>query len=351
MLKEQGMTKVGVYSQKQNAVGPYFVPTADKSHVSFAHSFAHTDNYIVIWDSSVQFEHDALMTGGSFFQYNPKRTLKFGLMHKNCTSHEDVIWIDSGEPGAILHSLHAWEEVEEKFLHNQKVSTRTLVKLWTPLSQDFDMDVDQCCNFRMVEFTIDVNKEKAVYEVINHSINTEMSAMPSPLKTDTDAFTSCVAFPSRAAMDTSDDAETRCTGTLKSTDRFGFSGIYVDQGVFVGYAKWDMLNRCLAESVYYGEDEIGGEPVVIRAGPDQIYVGSYVYKKSNDHSYFVLYDANTSLLVCRLKMPQRVPQGFHGTFIDGNELESHYLHHEEQSQSMKSDYDLWENLFHKTQAM
>lgn len=335
VIKKQGMMKLGVYDHKRSAVGPYFVTSDDKSHVSFAHSFAHTDNYIIVWDCSIQLQHDALVTGGSFFRFNPQRTLKFGLIPKTSTSHKDVIWIDSQEPGAILHSLHAWEEIEEKYRDGEKISSRTFIKLWTPLSQDFDMDVKQSSSFRMVEFTIDVEDHKAVHEVIDHSVNTEMPAMPPAVSKNSDEFTSCQVFVPQVLQDTDVKIETRCTGTLTSADRFGFSGIFVNEGEFVGFAKWDMLNRCLESTVYYGENEIGGEPVVFRSTEeDEMYVGSYVFNKVNGESYFVLYDAKTSQKICRLKMPQRVPQGIHGTFISGETLESHFRYHEDSERAM-----------------
>jgi 9-cis-epoxycarotenoid dioxygenase len=342
------MMKLGVYEDAHHAVGSYFVPTNDKSHISFAHSFSHTDNYVIIWDCSMQFQHDQLVVGGSFFQFNHNRNLKFGLIPKNSSSHEDVIWIDSGESGAILHPLHAWEEVEETYINGSMISSRKLIKLWTPLSQDLDMDMGRCSSFRMVEFTFDIKDQKAVHEVINDSINTEMPVMPPPFSDKMNTFTSCVVFTQQRQVSNDTDVETRCTGTLASHDRFGFSGIFVDKGVFVGYAKWDLLNRCLASTVYYGENNIGGEPVVIRGSEDdEIYIGSYIYTKGDDTSYFDLYDAKTSERICRLKMPQRIPQGFHGTFISGQELECHFKYHD--THYMHSDSELWEELFRNSQ--
>lgn len=349
MIKEHGVMKVGVFRPKRNAVEPYFVPTSDKSHISFAHCFAHTKSYIIIWDCSVHFQQDAILTGASFFSFNHKHTLKFGLVPKNATRHEDVIWIDSGEPGAILHPLHAWEEIQEEYVDSDKISSRTVIKLWTPLSQDFFMDVEKSSSFRMVEFTIDVQDQKVVHEVIDHSVNTEMSVMPPPLPDEmrSGEFTSCPVFtrtPLSPTNDQSDRTVTRCTSTLSPADRFGYSAIFVDDGVFVGYAQWDLLNQCLAGTVRYRENEIGGEPVIIRDRiNDVVYVGSYVYNKDEDQSYFILYNAKTGNSVCRLRMPQRVPQGIHGTFIPGEELESHFQYHEQNS--MTFDRELWENLF------
>ena len=320
--KRHGTMKVGVHKSQTNVVDPYFVPISDKSHVSFAHSFAHTANYIIIWDSSVHFDHSAIFRGGSFFRFNNNHNLKFGLVPKDATCQEDVIWIDSGEPGAILHQLHAWEEVEEKYLHGDKISSRTIIKLWTPLSQNFSMDIEESNTFRMVEFAIDVQERKVVHEVIHHSINVEMSVMPPPLSSKVhseEVFTSCTIFtPNSNSHDHSDDMSIRCTSTLSSADRFGFTAIqkFEESGEFVGFAKWDMMNRRLVSTVYYRDSEIGGEPIIIRATElDEVYVGSYLYNKEEDQSYFVLYDSKTNTFICRLKMPQRVPQGIHGTFV------------------------------------
>ena len=46
-----------------------------------------------------------------------------------------------------------------------------------------------------------------------------------------------------------------------------------------------------------------------------------------EKTYFVLYDGETAELVCRLEMPYRVPFGFHGQWISGNELRNHFEHH------------------------
>ena len=96
--------------------------------------------------------------------------------------------------------------------------------------------------------------------------------------------------------------------------------------------------------MYYGRNESGGEPIVVRAkkqiiedgddvdtGAEEeiIYIGSYVYNEDENQSYFLLFDGETNRQVCRLKMPQRVPFGFHGQFISGEDLDFHYRHHQE----------------------
>lgn len=59
-----------------------------------------------------------------------------------------------------------------------------------------------------------------------------------------------------------------------------------------------------------------------------VYVGSYVYNEEENQSYFILFDGETNKQVCRLKMPSRVPFGFHGKFITDDEFTSHFQYHE-----------------------
>ncbi len=151
LIKEHGTIKVGRYNSRTAAVDTYLVPTSSKSHVLFAHSMVHTDNYIIVWDCSVHFKTDALFMGGSFFRNNQDFTLKFGLIPKNAKSREEVIWIDSGQCGAIVHPLHAWEEVVED---DRGGATCTVIKLWAPESKDLDLDLEKLNIFHMTEYTL-----------------------------------------------------------------------------------------------------------------------------------------------------------------------------------------------------
>ena len=81
------------------------------------------------------------------------------------------------------------------------------------------------------------------------------------------------------------------------------------------------------QATYYAEHEVGGEPMVAQAPDGEIYVGTYLYNFREEQSYFVLYNGQTNEVVCRLKMPFRVPFGFHGQWISREELQAHFAHH------------------------
>jgi hypothetical protein len=188
---------------------------------------------------------------------------------------------------------------------------------------------------------IDPNAETVLQVVVICStINSEFASMPpkpSPSST---------LFPSSSPDNgvtletcTRDCASQKVKSTLSIHDRYGFSAIFGDKGHFIGYAKWDLVSRCLHSTVYYADNELGGEPMVVRAknqaegnvsGAEEgvVYVGSYVYNEEENQSYFILFDGETNKQVCRLKMPSRVPFGFHGKFITDDEFTSHFQYHE-----------------------
>ncbi|KAL7535928.1 hypothetical protein ACHAXR_006813 [Thalassiosira sp. AJA248-18] len=292
-IQAQGTMKVGRYSAETQMVESYFVPTdPDQSYISFAHNLLFTEHYTIIWDCSVHFDTKAMFDGGSYFRTNRNYNLRFGIIPKAATSREEVVWIDTGKPGGIVHPLNAWEEDDG-----------TIV-LWTPLCDHLvvDLDTDEINKFNMVEYKFkldpDLKSGKVISEeVIDAQMNIEFSAVP-----DMGMFT-----------------------------RFGYTAIQdpntPGEGSFSGFCIWDMVERKIHKAVYYNDNEVGGEPMLVNDDNNQTYVGTYIYNLKEEQTYFLLYDGTTAELVTRLKMPHRVPFGFHGLWVSGEELEGHFEHH------------------------
>ena len=180
---------------------------------------------------------------------------------------------------------------------------------------------------------IDPISKVALQVVIDDTIISEFASMPlkpsqlSPKDSPDDD----------TALETSncDCTPQKIRSTLSIHDRYGFSAIFGDTGDFIGYAKWDLVSRCLHSTIYYPQNVMGGEPMLLRAksqtdgnGEEEVvYVGSYVYNELEHQSSFLLFHGETNEQVCRLKMPSRVPFGFHGQFFSGDELASHFQYH------------------------
>jgi len=285
LIKRDGPMKVGVYDAKTEKLDMYFAPTQE-DYVSFAHGLMHTENYMIIWDCNVHFDPRGMFDGGSFFRALPDHSLRFGVIPRNATGPDDVMWIDTGSPAAVVHPLNAWEDDDGTIL------------LWTPRCENLviDLDTDDVNLFNMVEYRLDPTRGESAMRVIDDSINVEFSTAPQLGKFTRYAYT--------AIQDSATPGE----------------------GSFSGFCRWDMQDRDF-RATYYQENEIGGEPMVAQTEDGDTFVGVHLFNLAEEQSYFVLYDGETNELACRLKMPYRVPFGFHGQWLSDEELQGHFEHH------------------------
>jgi carotenoid cleavage dioxygenase len=108
-------------------------------------------------------------------------------------------------------------------------------------------------------------------------------------------------------------------------NRFGFT-LGLDTGVpgtpgFAGHLKVDLASG-RSELHDYGPGRSAGEAVFVPAegadpDSDHGYLLTYVYDESTRSSELVVVDASrmTKPAIARVKLPQRVPNGFHGSWM------------------------------------
>jgi carotenoid cleavage dioxygenase len=303
LVKRYGPIKVGEYDTQRHQMLYYIGVRPDDEHTSFAHDMLFTKNWMVVYDSSVHFDTSKILEANtSFFNYNAAVTLRIALIprlgskngNETALSSNDVIWIDAGTSHVMIHPLAAWEEEDGT------------VVLWSPIGDYFDGNIDSGLN---------------VYHMAEFRMNPRTGRLLSKTMIDT---TYNVEFP-RVRDD--------CLGHFC---RFGYAGIMDPtlggDGLFSGFTVWDMEKRTLHKAVLYRKGDIGGEPVVIpkpgRTESNAVYLGTFVHNTNDNQSYFVLYDGEgDNSLVTRLKVPHRVPIGFHGQWVSGDELRAHVNYH------------------------
>jgi carotenoid cleavage dioxygenase-like enzyme len=287
LIARDGPMKVGIYDVDTKSLDFYFSPT-NETYISFAHSMMYTKNYVIIWDCNVHFDARGMFDGGSFFRAKPDVNLRFGIIPRNATSRDDAIWIDTGSPAAIVHPLNTWEDEEDGS-----------IVMWTPRCENLviDLESDDVNLFNMVEYRLDPVAKTSTMIVIDDNINVEFSVSPE----------------------------------LGKFTRWGYTAIQdpmtPGEGSFRGFCSWDMQERTF-RATYYERNEVGGEPMVAQTPDGKSYVATYTFDLVNGTSYFVLFDGKTSDLVCKLRLPHRVPFGFHGQWIPGKDLRNHFDHHE-----------------------
>lgn len=80
----------------------------------------------------------------------------------------------------------------------------------------------------------------------------------------------------------------------------------------------------------YGPDMIGGEGVFVPRcekesdlqGEDDGYIVAYAHHLKSDTSYLVIFRATDMKLQAKVLIPQRIPMGFHGQWINASQLKA-----------------------------
>jgi len=168
-LQCDGAPKLGFFKKALGKVVMYLSPleSSDIPSTSFVHNLMFTDDFLITYQCSVEFDPQAMLYGGSFFRTKPDKTLRFGIVPKNTT---DIQWIDTEEAGAIVHPLNSWQEDDG-----------TIV-IWTPFCSNLvlDLESESINEFRMVEYRLDPNAGKVLSKrLIDDRVNVEFSVTPT----------------------------------------------------------------------------------------------------------------------------------------------------------------------------
>lgn len=287
--------KFGEWSSKTGKVESYFGVKTEDGHSSFGHEMMFTENWFIIIDNSVHFDPSQILNeGDNVFKWNDQANLRIGLAprHKANTTSDDVIWFSFARPHVLIHALNSWEEEDGT------------VVMWAPLGDFFDINMDQGGNvYHMTELRMDPTTGQCETHVIDEEYNVEFPRIREDF-----------------------------TGRF---GRYGTSGIMDPSlggdGLFKGFAVYDMLEKRTKQVIFYQEGEVGGEPVVLpkpgRPESHAFYVATFVHDKIRDKSFFLLFDGEDGEQVARIELPHRVPYGFHGEWVDEQQLQDHINHH------------------------
>ena len=248
---------------------------------TMAHDMAFTEKYALLFDLPVTFNLDDAMSGRSLpYRWNDEYGARIGLLPRASTATDgsDVRWFDI-EPCYIFHPLNAYD------LEDGSV---VLDAVRHPKMFATDEHGPNEGAPRLDRWTIDPGEGKVREETLNDRAQ---------------------EFP-------------RLNETLQGQrNRYGY-------GVGVGFEatehgpaiKHDLVAGTTTEHDY-GDGRITLEPVFVpREGAtaeDDGWVMSYVYDATTDTSDVVVLDAQdfTGDPVATVKLPVRVPFGFHGNWI------------------------------------
>jgi carotenoid cleavage dioxygenase len=249
------------------------------------HDFAVSEKHAIFMDLPVVFSMEEALKGSMPFQWSDDYPARMGVMPRT-GSNADVKWFDVN-PCFVFHTMNAHDEGNSVVLEACRSS-----EVWRKAGE---MQGDG--KLTLHRFTFDLDSGNAKEETI---------------------LDQAVEFPRVAA------------GVIGQKNRYGFTlrlepGAKEGEASFLGVMKTD-LRTGEGQLHDYGAGRSSGEAVFVPAqgadpNSDEGWVMSYVYDEATQGSTLEILDATdmTKDAVAKVHLPQRVPFGFHGSWVPDEE--------------------------------
>lgn len=246
------------------------------------HDFAITDRHVVFMDLPIVFDLDLAMKGSMPYRWDADYGARVGIMNRSTeetqASGADVRWFDV-EPCYVFHPMNAFVDDQDRVV----VDTARYETLWDKSADDFQSQS---------------NLHRWAFDLGTGSV-TETQLDDFPME-----------FPRIAE---------HLTGL---PNRFGYGAGGPDGS---SLTKYD-LQAGTSQVRDLGPNGMPGEPVFVSAenpeSEDHGWLMTYTYDKPSGTSQFLLLDARdiTAEPVAVVDLPQRVPFGFHGSWLNDAEF-------------------------------
>ncbi|CAA2986172.1 probable 9-cis-epoxycarotenoid dioxygenase NCED5, chloroplastic [Olea europaea subsp. europaea] len=259
---------------------PLDVPT-------MVHDFAITENYVVIPDQQVVFKLQKMIKGGSPVIYEKNKKSRFGILSKTAENANNIIWVDCPDT-FCFHLWNAWEEPE----------TNEVVVIGSCMTPP-DLIFNEC-------------NEKLKIVLIEIRLN---------LKTGESKRLPII----HASEQINLEAGMVNRNRLGRKTRYAYLAIAEPWPKVSGFAKVD-LSSGQVQKFMYGDEKYGGEPFFLPndsnfdGEEDAGYILALVHDEKTWKSELKIINARSLKLEASIKLPSRVPYGFHGTFISSGDL-------------------------------
>ncbi|MBA0598194.1 9-cis-epoxycarotenoid dioxygenase NCED2, chloroplastic [Gossypium raimondii] len=251
------------------------------------HDFAITENFVVIPDQQVVFKLQEMITGGSPVIYDKNKKSRFGILSKNASDSNDIIWVESPDT-FCFHLWNAWEEPE---------SNEVVV-------------IGSC-----------MTPPDSIFNESDENLKSVLSEIRLNLKTGESTRRPIISESEQVNLEAGMVNKNR----LGRKTRYAYLAIAEPWPKVSGFAKVDLFTGEVKKHIY-GDKRYGGEPFFLPRddNPESIEddgcILSFVHDEKTWKSELQIVNAMNLQLEASIKLPSRVPYGFHGTFIDAKAL-------------------------------
>jgi carotenoid cleavage dioxygenase len=247
------------------------------------HDFAITENYTIFMDLPLTFRVERMQRGEPAFMFEKDTPSRFGILPR-LGDNSSIRWFEA--PACyVFHTLNAYEDGDEIVLIACRMQGTSILGA-TEAVEDSTSDIPLLHRWR---FNL---KTGAVVEA-------SLDDIPSEFPRVNEQY-------------------------LGRATRYGYIGRAAKSSMplFDGLIKYDFV-KGNSQTHEFGRGRYGGEAVFApRKGAtdeDDGWLITFVYDEEKESSELVVVSGKdiTAEPVARIQIPQRVPYGFHGTWIDG----------------------------------
>ncbi|CAA0838277.1 Probable carotenoid cleavage dioxygenase 4-chloroplastic [Striga hermonthica] len=269
------------------------VPIGSARGCTIAHDFALTGSHAVLVETQIAVNPWWVLGGRPPVRVVPGKSPRLGIIGKYAEDDRDMVWVDS--PGFNpLHFANAWEEEGGRGIVEMVATNITQV--------EHILDDIARAGLKLEKVTVDIETG----QVTRRTMSTRFLDL-------------AVVNPAY---------ETK-------KNRYVYAG-EIGSTAVVGVVKLDLslmddekCEDCTVASRQYGPGCYGSEPFFVAREPDNPaaeeddgYLVTYMHDENIKESKFLVMDAKSPTLdiVAAVRLPQRVPNGFHGVFVPENDL-------------------------------
>ncbi|KAA8544388.1 hypothetical protein F0562_022400 [Nyssa sinensis] len=262
------------------------VPIFSMKGPTYVHDFAITERYAVFPDTQLEMDTMNMLTcKGMPLRSQSAKMPRIGIIPRCATSDSEMRWFEV--PGFNgFHIINVWEEEDDSIII---IAPNVLI------SENLFQSMDKL-HFSLEKLRIDMKTGMASRTILS--------------KTSLELGSINAAYAGKK-------------------NRFAYMAMGEHIPKMSGVVKIDLELECEVSKRTYEDGCFGGEAFFVArdAGDpdcdeDDGYVVSYVHNEITKESRFVVMDAKSPTLeiVAAVKLPGRVPYGFHGLFVSENDL-------------------------------
>ncbi|KAL7150559.1 hypothetical protein ABFS83_05G120700 [Erythranthe nasuta] len=267
------------------------VPIFSMKSTSLSHDFALTRNYVIIPDTQIVMDFTEVVKGRTPARVDLDKVPRVGIIPRYAEDESELVWIEAHGLN-VVHCTNAWEKDDGETI---------VMVVSNPSSIEQALEGLDLAYPKIEKIIINV-KDKTLHR---HLLSDEVLDMG-------------VINPTYSGR--------KC--------RYAYAGIVAQPMTLVGVVKIDLsvedsASGGIVASRLYGPGCSGSEPFFVPREPenpsaeeDDGYLVAYIHDENTQESKFLVMDAKSPTLetVAAVKLPGRVPTGFHGLFIKESDL-------------------------------